>query len=74
MEVVGLTAFLVVLSVYISFAANVHMYLLSAHGNGTYGVKRNSMIGYSRGNCDNCHEMHASQNGAEPAPVNGAPS
>ncbi|WP_144444019.1 hypothetical protein, partial [Desulfurobacterium indicum] len=49
-------------------------YLLSAHGNTTYGVSRNSMPGYSVGNCDNCHEMHASQNGAEPAPVNGAPS
>ncbi|WP_457568334.1 hypothetical protein, partial [Desulfurobacterium sp.] len=46
------------------FASN--NYLLSAHGNVTYGVSRTSMPGYSIGNCDNCHEMHASQNGAEP--------
>ncbi|WP_457567629.1 hypothetical protein, partial [Desulfurobacterium sp.] len=46
--------------------AGIHNYLLSAHGNVTYGVSRTSMPGYSIGNCDNCHEMHASQNGAEP--------
>ncbi|SNR70437.1 hypothetical protein [Desulfurobacterium atlanticum] len=49
-------------------------YLQSAHGNATYGVNRNSMSGYSTGNCDHCHEMHASQNGIEPTPQNGSPS
>ncbi|WP_219350045.1 cytochrome c3 family protein [Desulfurobacterium atlanticum] len=55
-------------------AANIGMYLKSAHGNATYGVNRNSMSGYSIGNCDHCHEMHASQNGVEPTPQNGSPS
>ncbi|WP_456465208.1 hypothetical protein [Desulfurobacterium sp.] len=66
-----LTAVLLLAGSSTAYAGN---YLLSAHGNTTYGVSRTSMPGYSVGNCDNCHEMHASQNGAEPAPVNGAPS
>jgi len=45
----------------------------SAHGNSTYGVKRNviQLQDYARGNCAHCHEMHASIEGVEPEPTGG---
>lgn len=51
-------------------------YSNSAHGNSTYGVERTSTaaLGYARGNCAHCHELHGTINGTEPAPVNNAPS
>ncbi len=62
------------LSAALAASSEAGTYLRSAHGNTTYGVNRTSMGGYSRGNCDHCHEMHASQNGTEPVPQNGQPS
>ena len=50
-------------------------YSLSAHGDATYGVERESLFGtYVQGNCAHCHEQHASIGGEEPAPVSGAPA
>mgnify|MGYP005636853101 CR=1 FL=1 len=49
-------------------------YLDSAHGNNSYGVSRTSTSGYTKGNCGHCHEMHASIDGSEPAPIGSAPS
>lgn len=51
-------------------------YLSSAHGSSGVGVKRNSaeLTDYSTGNCSHCHEQHASVDGQEPAPVDGAAS
>ncbi len=45
-------------------------YTSSAHGSYSYGVYRESTknLGYARGNCAHCHEMHASICGGEPAP------
>ncbi|WP_038055382.1 cytochrome c3 family protein [Thermodesulfobacterium hydrogeniphilum] len=56
--------------------ANSESYLNSAHGNGTYGVKRDvtELSDYSQGNCAHCHEMHGSINGNEPSPAGGSPS
>jgi hypothetical protein len=52
-------------------------YLNSAHGNTSYGVKRNATnfpSDYTRGLCAHCHEQHESIGGAEPQPVDGHPS
>ncbi|MFH1701980.1 MAG: cytochrome c3 family protein [Nitrospirota bacterium] len=52
-------------------------YLDSAHGNTTYGVKRNATgfpSDYTRGLCAHCHEQHASIGGAEPQPLDNHPS
>ncbi len=52
-------------------------YLDSAHGNSTYGVKRTAAgfpADYATGFCAHCHEMHASFDGAEPAPDANSPS
>ena len=51
-------------------------YLDSAHGDLNNGVFRTAMdiLGYARGNCAHCHEMHASIEGGEPAPDSGAPA
>ena len=60
-------------------------YLDSAHGDSTtIGVCREGIcdessgtstnFGYSRGNCANCHEQHASIGGSEPAPASGSAS
>jgi len=48
-------------------------YLNSAHGNNSYGVKRDvtELSGYARGNCAHCHEQHASIEGGEPTPSSG---
>ncbi len=48
----------------------------SAHGDTTNGVNRSVMYnkGYAIGNCAHCHEMHASLEANEPAPVAGSPS
>ncbi len=54
-----------------------NLYTSSAHGNATSGVclegvcedSAGSNHGYSRGNCANCHEMHASMGGSEPVPI-----
>jgi hypothetical protein len=51
--------------------ANSGPYLDSAHGNSSYGVKRNAIgfpTDYTRGLCAHCHEQHASIGGTEPAP------
>jgi hypothetical protein len=52
------------------------MYLNSAHGDSSYGVKRAAagFPDYTRGLCEHCHEQHASIGGAEPVPAGGAPS
>lgn len=51
-------------------------YLDSAHGDADHGVDRSAIdtkyISYAKGNCGHCHEMHASLEGEEPAPGNGA--
>jgi hypothetical protein len=52
-------------------------YLDSAHGNygdgiSGYGVSRSSTGNYSTGNCAHCHEQHASIQGVEPDPADGA--
>ncbi len=46
-------------------------YTNSAHGSYKYGVSREATknLGYARGNCAHCHEMHASIGGIEPAPT-----
>ncbi len=51
-------------------------YLNSAHGNSTYGVKRDvsGFPGYATGLCAHCHEQHAGIGGAEPVPIGGTPS
>lgn len=50
-------------------------YLDSAHGNAVNGVNASvidAILGeYATGNCGHCHQMHASLEGAEPAPVGG---
>jgi len=54
--------------------ASAGMYLNSAHGNSSYGVKRSATgfpADYPRGLCANCHEQHASIGGSEPAPTGG---
>jgi hypothetical protein len=60
----------------IAVPAQAGPYLDSAHGNSGYGVNRSSIddkfTAYATGNCAHCHEMHASVEGAEPEPVNGA--
>ncbi len=33
-------------------------YLLSAHGNSVYGVKRTTRLDLGRGNCGHCHDQH----------------
>lgn len=52
-------------------------YLNSAHGNSSYGVKRSASgfpTDYPDGHCAHCHELHASHDGFEPAPISGSPS
>ena len=52
-------------------------YLDSAHGNTTYGVKRDASgfpADYTRGLCTHCHDTHASIDGVEPDPAGSAPS
>ena len=51
-------------------------YKNSAHGDLNNGVFRTATdtLGYARGNCAHCHEMHASIEGGEPAPDSGAPA
>ncbi len=57
--------------------ARAGVYLNSAHGNSSSGVKRSAAgfpTDYPNGLCAHCHEQHASIGGAEPAPVAGTPS
>lgn len=56
--------------------ATAGVYLNSAHGNSTYGVKRasTSAQGYVRGNCAHCHEQHPSADGSTSASAGGDPS
>ncbi|GAB4486866.1 MAG: hypothetical protein OHK006_15220 [Thermodesulfovibrionales bacterium] len=56
--------------------ANGGPFLSSAHGNASYGVNRSGLLLFSlpKGLCAHCHEEHASFDGSEPSPVNGAPS
>jgi len=58
------------------YTAMAGPYLDSAHGNTSYGVKRDVTVlsGYSRGNCSHCHEMHGSVGGSEPTPASGSAS
>jgi len=67
---------LVILLLLFSIQVMAGGYLNSAHGSNTYGVDRSATanLGYSRGNCAHCHEMHASIGGVEPEPASGAPS
>jgi len=66
----------ITLILFFSSSALAGSYLNSAHGNTTYGVKRNvtQLSGYARGNCAHCHEQHASIDGVEPEPSSGSPS
>ncbi len=75
--------FLFVLPLLFAGPARAGSYLNSAHGDsGTIGVCREGIcdessgtnFGYSRGNCANCHEQHASIGGSEPAPASGSAS
>lgn len=45
-------------------------YAVSAHGS---NIARTVANGYATGNCYHCHEMHASYQGAAPAPAAGSP-
>lgn len=62
--------------------SHASLYLDSAHGSTTIGVCLDGICdetsggghGYARGNCANCHEMHSSMDGSEPAPVDGSAS
>ncbi len=51
-------------------------YMNSAHGDFQNGVFRPAMgtLGYARGNCAHCHEMHAGVVGSEPFPIGGGPA
>ena len=51
--------------------ANSGSYIVSAHGNSTYGVDRSGLasFSYSKGNCVHCHEQHAMIGGSEPPPT-----
>ena len=50
-------------------------YMDSAHGNSVYGVNRSAIdakfINFATGNCEHCHETHASIGGSDPAPIGG---
>jgi hypothetical protein len=68
--------FIIIIIASFLYAASVDagMYLDSAHGNSTYGVKRDATgfpTDYTRGLCAHCHEQHASIDGDEPAPTGG---
>jgi len=56
-------------------SAEAGQYLNSAHGNASTGVNRSSIdpvySQYATGNCNHCHEHHASINGSEADPVDG---
>ena len=47
----------------------------SAHGNSVYGVNRSTIdgqyAGFATGNCEHCHETHASLQGLDTAPAGG---
>jgi len=66
----------IIFILFLSSSALAGSYLNSAHGNTTYGVKRNvtQLSGYAKGNCAHCHEQHASIDGVEPEPSSGNPS
>lgn len=49
-------------------------YMLSAHANNSYGVKRPDLVPYAQGNCAHCHEQHRSIDGDEPDPYAGEAS
>jgi hypothetical protein len=59
----------------IAVAAVAGPYQDSAHGNPVYGVNRSSIdtrfTTFATGNCEHCHDTHASLQGTEPAPVGG---
>lgn len=48
----------------------------SVHADPSNGVYREDLgnLGYARGNCAHCHEMHSSLTGLEPSPASGSPS
>jgi len=69
------TAFALIAFILIALPVLAGPYRDSAHGNGTFGVNRAALdgryAGYAVGNCAHCHEMHASLEGVDPAPVTG---
>ncbi|MFC1843898.1 hypothetical protein ACFLZ5_03835 [Thermodesulfobacteriota bacterium] len=60
---------------FVAFSAMAGPYRDSAHGNSNFGVNRSVIDGkyteFATGNCEHCHETHASLQGTEPAPANG---
>jgi hypothetical protein len=69
-------AVLLACSLFIPATGIAGLYLDSAHGSSSFGVKRSAggFPDYTRGLCAHCHEQHASYNGTEPDPAGGAPS
>jgi len=69
------TAFALIAFILIALPVLAGPYRDSAHGNDTFGVNRTALdgryAGYAVGNCAHCHEMHASLEGVDPAPVTG---
>ena len=71
-----LTSFLVLGTPYLISAPAVGgSYRDSAHGNSVYGVNRSAIeqnfLNFAIGNCEHCHDTHASLEGVEPAPPGG---
>ncbi len=58
--------------VFMTTTALAGTYAISSHGTSIRRTVINAK-GYVDGNCAHCHEQHASIDGAEPAPVGGAP-
>ena len=59
----------------IAVAAVAGPYRNSAHGNPVFGVNRSTIdekyAVFATGNCEHCHESHASLHGADPLPAGG---
>jgi hypothetical protein len=64
---------IIFLAPFLYLPAQAGPYTDSAHGNGSFGVKRSgdSLLNYAKGNCGHCHEQHASIDGDEPEPYSG---
>lgn len=64
---------IIFLAPFLYLPAQAGPYTDSAHGNGSFGVKRSgdSLVNYAKGNCGHCHEQHASIDGDEPEPYSG---
>lgn len=70
-------SFLLLIVIFSTTSAFSGPYRDSAHGNSVYGVNRSSLDtkfnNFKPGNCEHCHETHASLDGVNPLPT-GAPS